>query len=190
MVEETKTQAGSSKAKGGRKGKAAQLQVANNEATNETETKVIDDDANEETDSDSDLDSGGKQYNFCTLAKLLKPMPKLTSHNYYSWNAHIKSFLQCVPHAMKHLEKCTICHPMYKEMVTTINQLTFSTLATTLTIQQSVIKNNPAQRVKPHQASARVTGSNDQDKPTRKDEKDKKDEDHTSAKVAARPQRI
>ncbi|KAJ1584750.1 hypothetical protein NDA11_006286 [Ustilago hordei] len=91
---------------------------------------------------------------------------------------------------MKYLEKCTICHPMYKEMVTTINQLTFSTLATTLTIQQSVIKNNPAQRVKPHQASARVTGSNDQDKPTRKDEKDKKDEDHTSAKVAARPQRI
>ena len=71
---------------------------------NDDDNGSVDDDANEETDSDSDLDSGGKQYNFCTLAKLLEPVPKLTSHNYYSWNAHIKSFLQCVPHAMKHLE--------------------------------------------------------------------------------------
>ena len=104
MVEETETQAGASKAKGGRKGKTTQPQVTNNKATNETETKVIDNDANEETDSNSNLNSGGKQFNFHTLVKLLEPVPKLTSHNYYSWNAHIKSFLQCVPHAMKHLE--------------------------------------------------------------------------------------
>ncbi|KAJ1036638.1 hypothetical protein NDA13_000169 [Ustilago tritici] len=103
MVEETKTQAGASRAKGGRRGKATQSQV-DNEATNKTEIKVPDDDASEETNSDSDLDNGGKQYNFCTLAKLLESVPKLTSHNYYSWSAHIKSFLQSVPHTMKHLE--------------------------------------------------------------------------------------
>ncbi|CCF53177.1 hypothetical protein NDA11_005892 [Ustilago hordei] len=264
MVEETETQAGASKAIGGRKGKTTQPQVTNNKATNETETKVIDNDANEETDSNSDLNSGGKQFNFHTLVKLLEPVPKLTSHNYYSWNAHIKSLLQCIPHAMKHLkgvydkkhpkwnctfddaltnalcgtidttgeynvnylilniirephtfhqvwkkiengltneatttscqialisqlgelrmfnsdaqkliqeirsiqtessllgkpfaddtlslnlQKCTIHHPMYKETVTTINQLTFSALATALTIWQLAIENNPVSGV-------------------------------------------
>ena len=80
MVEETETQP--AKAKGGRKGKATQMRVIDNEATNKTETN----DANEETDSDSDLDNGGKQYNFHMLAKLLEPVPKLMSHNYYSWS--------------------------------------------------------------------------------------------------------
>ncbi|CCF48105.1 hypothetical protein NDA11_002815 [Ustilago hordei] len=79
---------------------------------------------------------------------------------------------------------------MYKETVTTISQLTFSTLATTLTTWQSAIESNPTQRVDPHQASTRVTSSDNQDESTRKDKKDKKDEDCTSAKVAARPQRI
>ena len=31
-------------------------------------------------------------------------MPKLTSCSYYSWSAHMKSFLRSVPHVMKHLE--------------------------------------------------------------------------------------
>ena len=93
MVQEAKAQAVTSKAKGGRKGKAMQLQAVDNKATNESDTKVIYDDAEEETDSNSDHDNNRKQYNFCTLAKLLEPIPKLTSHNYYSWNAHIKSFL-------------------------------------------------------------------------------------------------
>ncbi|SYW81977.1 uncharacterized protein UHO2_00462 [Ustilago hordei] len=301
MVEETKTQTSTSRAKGGRKGKATQSQVIDNKATNKTETKVPDNDANEETDSNSDLNNGVKQYNFCTLVKLLEPVPKLTSHNYYSWNAHIKSFVWCVPHAMKHLygvydkkhpkwnhmfndtltnalcstinttreynvnylilniirehhtfhqvwkkiengltneatttshqialiaqlgklrmfnsdaqkliqeirsiqmessllgkpfandtlfsnlQKCTICHPIYKEMVATIIQLPFSTLATALTTWQLAIKSNPDQKVVPCQASARIDSSDDQDK------KDKKDEGCTSAKVAARPQKI
>ncbi|CCF54957.1 hypothetical protein NDA11_005841 [Ustilago hordei] len=85
------------------------------------------------------------------------------------------------------LQKCTICHPMYKETVATVSQLTFSALATALTTWQLVIENNPSQRVDPHQASTRVTSSNDQDESSEKDEKDKKDADCTSAKVAARP---
>ena len=76
---------------------------------------------------------------------------------------------------------------MYKETIATVSQLSFSTLATTLSIQQSAIENNPAPRVDPRQASARVAGSDDQDKPPRKDEKDEKDTDSTSTKVATRP---
>ena len=104
MVQVAKAQAATSKAKGGRKGKIMQPQAVYNEATNKSDTEVIDDDAEEETDSDLDHDNNGKQYNFHTLAKLLEPVPKLTSHNYYSWSAHIKSFLRCVPYAMKHLD--------------------------------------------------------------------------------------
>ncbi|SOV02763.1 uncharacterized protein UDID_18026 [Ustilago sp. UG-2017a] len=73
MVQETKAQAVASKVKGGRKGKATQPRVADNEATNKSDTEVIDDNADEETDSDSDHDNDGKQYNFRTLAKLLEP---------------------------------------------------------------------------------------------------------------------
>ena len=85
------------------------------------------------------------------------------------------------------LQKCTICHLMYKETVATISQITFNALATALTIWQLAIQNNPAQRVDPCQASARIASSDDQDEPTLKDERNKKDEDHTSAKVAAWP---
>ncbi|KAJ1038607.1 hypothetical protein NDA10_000790 [Ustilago hordei] len=92
MAEETGTQASTSKAKGGRRGKRAQPQ-ADNEAINKTEVEVLNNNTNKGTDSDSDLDGDSKQYNFHTLAKLLEPVPKLTSHNYYSWSAHIKSFL-------------------------------------------------------------------------------------------------
>ncbi|SOV03535.1 uncharacterized protein UDID_19083 [Ustilago sp. UG-2017a] len=86
MVQETEAQAVASKVKGGRKGKATQLRVADNEATNESDTEAINNNADEETDSDSDHDNDGKQYNFCTLAKLLEPVPKLTSHNYYTYD--------------------------------------------------------------------------------------------------------
>ena len=79
---------------------------------------------------------------------------------------------------------------MYKETIATMSQLSFSTLATALSIQQSVIKNNPALRVDPQQASARAASSNDQDKPPGKDEKDEKDTDSTSNKVATRPRRL
>ncbi|SYW82052.1 uncharacterized protein UHO2_00537 [Ustilago hordei] len=307
MVQEAEAQAVTSKAKGGRKGKVMQLRAIDNEATNESDTEVNDDDAEEETDSDSDHDNNKKQYNFRTLAKLLEPVPKLTSHNYYSWNAHIKSFLRCVPHTMKHLDgaydkkhpkwnctfndaltnalcstidttreyninylildiirehhmfhhvwkkiengltneataishhialitqlgelrmhnsdvrkliqeirtiqmessllekpftddtlfsnlqKCTIQHPMYKETVATISQLSFNALTTALSIWQSVIENNPTLRVDPCQASTRVASSDNQDETPRKEEKDEKDTDSTSTKVAARPQRL
>ncbi|CCF48182.1 uncharacterized protein UHO2_04761 [Ustilago hordei] len=85
------------------------------------------------------------------------------------------------------LQKCTIQHPMYKETITTVSQLSFSALATALSIWQSAIENNPTLRVDPQQASARVASSNDQDEPPGKDKKDKKDTDSTSTKVAARP---
>ncbi|SYW81677.1 uncharacterized protein UHO2_00183 [Ustilago hordei] len=206
------------------------------------ETEVINDDANEETDSNSDLDGSGKQYNFCTLGMYNKKHPKwncafddaLTNalhgtidttgehnvnyliiniirehHTFHQlgklkmFNSDVQKLIQEIrsiqtessllgkPFAdntlFSNLQKCTIHHPMYKETVTTISQLTFSTLATALTIWQLAIENNPAQRVDPCQASARVASSDDQDEPTLKDERNEKDEDHTSAKVAAWP---
>lgn len=268
---------------------------------------MLNNDADKGTDSDSDLDGDSKQYNFHTLAKLLEPVPKLTSHNYYSWSAHIKSFLRSVPHAMKHLEgaynkkhtkwnhtfddalinalrgtidtigeynvnylildiireyhtfhqvwkkietgltneatatscrlaliaqlgdikmfntntqkliqeirsiqtessllgkpftddalfsnlqKCTIRHPMYKETITTISQLNFNGLTTALIVRQSAIENNPAYKVDPHQASARIASSDNQDKSAKVDEKDEKDDGRTSARVATRPRKI
>ncbi|SOV07964.1 uncharacterized protein UDID_17246 [Ustilago sp. UG-2017a] len=98
MVEDTET-----RTKGSRKGKNTQVRV-DNDATNENELEAINNEADEDTNSDPDFDDGDKRYNFHTLAKLLEPVPKLTSQNYYSWSAHVKSFLQSVPHAMKHLE--------------------------------------------------------------------------------------
>ncbi|SOV05043.1 uncharacterized protein UDID_17828 [Ustilago sp. UG-2017a] len=98
MVEDTET-----RTKGSRKGKNTQVRV-DIDATNENEPEAIDNEANKDTDSDSNFDDGNKRYNFCTLAKLLEPVSKLMSRNYYSWSTHMKSFLQSVPHAMKHLE--------------------------------------------------------------------------------------
>ncbi|KAJ1035243.1 hypothetical protein NDA18_000839 [Ustilago nuda] len=60
--------------------------------------------ADEELGSDSDDDDVGDCYNFRTLAKLLEPVPKLTTQNYHSWSAHIRLFLRLVPHSMEHLE--------------------------------------------------------------------------------------
>ncbi|CCF51066.1 hypothetical protein NDA11_006706 [Ustilago hordei] len=238
MADNTKMQAGAGRAKGGRKGKAPQLRVADNEVTNETEAEVTDDEANEETNSDSDQDSSSKQYNFCTLGTYDKKHPKwncafddammnavwkkiengLTNEatttscqialiaqlgKLRMFNSDAQKLIQEIrsiqtessllgkPFAndtlFSNLQKCTICHPMYKEMVATISQLTFNTLATALTIQQSAIENYPAQKVDPHQASARVASSNDQDEPTLKDGRDEKDEDNTNAKVTAQP---
>ncbi|KAJ1035012.1 hypothetical protein NDA18_000617 [Ustilago nuda] len=104
MVEDSKTQIGAStRIKGGRKGKTTQVR-ADNDTTNKNELEAINNNTDKGAGSDSDFDNGNKRYNFCTLAKLLEPVPKLMSHNYYSWSAHMKSFLQSVPHAMKHLK--------------------------------------------------------------------------------------
>ncbi|KAJ1604134.1 hypothetical protein NDA14_002231 [Ustilago hordei] len=98
MVEDTEM-----RIKGSRKGKNTQVQV-DNDAMNENEPEAINNEADEDTDSDSNFDNDDKRYNFCTLAKLLEPVPKLTSCSYYSWSTHVKSFLRSVPHVMKHLE--------------------------------------------------------------------------------------
>ena len=280
MVEDTKTQVSTStKTKGGRKGKTTQVQ-ANNDATNKNEPEAINNKADEGADSNSNFNDGDKQYNFHTLAKLLEPVPKLTSHSYYSWSTHVKSFLQSVPHAMKHLkgtydkkhpkwshslndalinalqgtidttgehnvnylvldvikeyptfhqvwrkienglmnkatkishrlalilqlgdikmfhsdarkliqeirtiqtessllgklfandtlflalQKCTIQHPVYKEMVTTVHQIDFNTLATALSIHQTAIESIPVQKINLRQASTQTISNNEQD---------------------------
>ncbi|SYW85391.1 uncharacterized protein UHO2_01637 [Ustilago hordei] len=297
MVEDTKI-----RNKGSRKGKNTQVWV-DNDATNENELEVINNEANKDTNSDSDFDDGNKQYNFCTLAKLLEPMPKLTSCSYYSWSTHVKSFLRSVPHAMKHLEgtydkkhpkwscslddalinalhgtidttrehnvnylvldvikeyltfnqvwrkiensltneatktshrlalisqlndtkmfhsdvrkliqeiwsiqtessllgkpfandtlflalqKCTIRHPVYKETVTTVHQIDFNTLTTTLSIQQTTVKSVPMQKIDPQQASARTAGNDDQNERTGEIEAEA-DNSHMSSRNAGRP---
>ncbi|SOV08787.1 uncharacterized protein UDID_17732 [Ustilago sp. UG-2017a] len=221
MVQETEAQAVASKVKGGRKGKATQPRVADNEATNESDTEVIDNNADEEIDSDSDHDNDGKQYNFHTLAKLLEPVPKLTSHNYYKFNINYLILDIIREHHTFHNvwkkiengltnEATTISRRialiaqlgelrMYNSDVRKLIQeiRTIQTessllgkpfaddtlaLATTLSIQQSAIENNPAPRVDPRQASARVAGSDDQNETPRDDEKDEKDADSTSTK--------
>ncbi|KAJ1035210.1 hypothetical protein NDA18_000806 [Ustilago nuda] len=72
MVEDTDPQAGGSKiakrTKRGRKAKTIQQVQAENVAG-----KV-----DEELYSDSGNDENGKQYNFCTLERLLEPVPTLT----------------------------------------------------------------------------------------------------------------
>ncbi|SYW74004.1 uncharacterized protein UHO2_00869 [Ustilago hordei] len=74
MVEDTKM-----RTKGSRKGKNTQVWV-DNDATNKNEPEAIDNEANEDTDSDSNFNDGN------------------------NWSAHVKSFLRSVPHVMKHLE--------------------------------------------------------------------------------------
>ncbi|KAJ1581042.1 hypothetical protein NDA11_006948 [Ustilago hordei] len=69
MVEDTKTQvSASTKTKGSRKGKATQV-WADNDATNKNEPEVIDNEANKDTNSNSDFNNGN------------------------NWSTHVKSFL-------------------------------------------------------------------------------------------------
>ncbi|SYW74488.1 uncharacterized protein UHO2_01354 [Ustilago hordei] len=74
MVEDTKI-----RIKGSRKGKNTQVRV-DNDAMNKNKLEVIDKEANKDTDSDSNFDDGD------------------------NWSTHMKSFLQSMPHAMKHLK--------------------------------------------------------------------------------------
>ncbi|UTT96316.1 hypothetical protein NDA17_005636 [Ustilago hordei] len=225
MTDNTKIQAGASKAKGGRKGKVPQPRVPDNDATNKTEIEATD----EETDSDSDQNSGSKRYNFRTLVKLLEPVPKLMSQSYYSWNVHIKSFLQSVPHAMKHLEgtydknhpkwNCVFDDALTNAVHGTINTtgeyninylildiireyhtfhqiwkkiengLTNEAIITShrITLIAQLVENYPTQKIDPHQVSARVAGSDNQEEPAARDEKD---EDNANAKVSVQPRKL
>ncbi|SOV01422.1 uncharacterized protein UDID_17657 [Ustilago sp. UG-2017a] len=80
------------------------------------------------------------------------------------------------------LQRCTIRHPVYKETVATVHQVSFDALATALMMHQSAIKSIPAQKVDPRQASARAAGSNEQDSDA--------NEDAESSKAKTRPRRI
>ncbi|CCF48195.1 hypothetical protein NDA11_000904 [Ustilago hordei] len=80
------------------------------------------------------------------------------------------------------LQRCTIWHPVYKEMVTTIHQVSFNALATALMMHQSAIESIPTQKVDPQQASTQAAGSNKQDSDA--------DEDAESSKAKTRPRRI
>ncbi|SYW81878.1 uncharacterized protein UHO2_00382 [Ustilago hordei] len=85
------------------------------------------------------------------------------------------------------LQKCMICHPVYKETVETIHQLSFNALATTLTTWQLALKNIPAQKINPQQASTRVTGNKDKSEST---EEADGSNSNTNARVASRPWKI
>ncbi|KAJ1579093.1 hypothetical protein NDA15_005607 [Ustilago hordei] len=84
------------------------------------------------------------------------------------------------------LQKCMIWHPVYKEMVTTIHQIDFNTLATALSIWQTAVKSIPMQKIDPQQASARTAGNNDQNEWTGETEA-KANNSHVSSRNAGRP---
>ncbi|UTT93309.1 hypothetical protein NDA17_007635 [Ustilago hordei] len=60
------------------------------------------------------------------------------------------------------LQKCMIQHPIYKETVATIHQVSFDALATALTMHQSAMENVPSQKVDPCQVSARTASTNEE----------------------------
>ncbi|SOV09160.1 uncharacterized protein UDID_19657 [Ustilago sp. UG-2017a] len=80
------------------------------------------------------------------------------------------------------LQWCTIKHPVYKETIATVHQVSFDALATALTVRQSAMESIPAQKVNPRQASARTAGCNKQD--------DDIEIDEDSPKVMTKPRRI
>ncbi|SYW76942.1 uncharacterized protein UHO2_05659 [Ustilago hordei] len=229
-----------------RKGKMPQQAQIDEEATNGNETEYFDNEDEGGSESDNDDD----QYDYCTLAKILETVPKLTSCNYYSWSTLIKANLRVVPHATQHLkgtydkdhpkwnktfdnalvgvlqstldtkgeynvlylllditlltelneakmfhtdarkliqeirvmqtetsllgapfsndalyamlQRCTIQHPVYKETVATVHQVSFDALATALTTCQSAMESVPGQKVDPCQACARIAGGNEE----------------------------
>ncbi|SYW75210.1 uncharacterized protein UHO2_03604 [Ustilago hordei] len=84
------------------------------------------------------------------------------------------------------LQKCMIWYPVYKEMVTTIHQIDFNTLATALSIWQTAVKSIPMQKIDPQQASARTAGNDDQNEWTGETEA-KANNSHASLRNAGRP---
>ncbi|SOV09808.1 uncharacterized protein UDID_19473 [Ustilago sp. UG-2017a] len=79
------------------------------------------------------------------------------------------------------LQRCTIRHPVYKETVTTVHQVSFDALATALTTRQSAIESVPGQKVDPCQASARIAGGN---------EEQAKDTESDTGSIKTKPKRI
>ncbi|SOV02623.1 uncharacterized protein UDID_13563 [Ustilago sp. UG-2017a] len=81
------------------------------------------------------------------------------------------------------LQRCTIRHPIYKETVATVHQVSFDALATALTTRQSAMESVPGQKVDPHQASTRTAGTNEE-------QAYDAESDTGSARTAVKPKRI
>ncbi|SOV04878.1 uncharacterized protein UDID_17223 [Ustilago sp. UG-2017a] len=79
------------------------------------------------------------------------------------------------------LQRCTIQHPVYKETVATVHQVSFDALATASTTRQSAIESVPSQKVDPRQASARITGGN---------EEQAEDTESDTGSIKTKPKRI
>ncbi|UTT91984.1 hypothetical protein NDA17_001265 [Ustilago hordei] len=79
------------------------------------------------------------------------------------------------------LQRCTIRHPVYKETVAMVHQVSFDALATALTTRQSAIESVPGQKVDPRQASARMAGGN---------EEQAKDTESDTGSTKTKPKRI
>ncbi|SOV02711.1 uncharacterized protein UDID_18007 [Ustilago sp. UG-2017a] len=79
------------------------------------------------------------------------------------------------------LQRCTIRHPVYKETVTMVHQVSFDALATALTTRQSAIESVPGQKVDPRQASARIAGGN---------EEQAEDTESDTGSIKTKPKRI
>ncbi|KAJ1584580.1 hypothetical protein NDA11_002924 [Ustilago hordei] len=63
---------------------------------------------------------------------------------------------------IQEIRRCTIRHPVYKETVATVHQVSFDALAMALTTRQSAIESVPGQKVDPRQASARMADGNEE----------------------------
>lgn len=59
------------------------------------------------------------------------------------------------------LQKCMIQHPVYKETVATVHQLSFDDLTTTLNTRQAALESVPSQKIDSRQANARVAKGGD-----------------------------
>ncbi|SAM78132.1 uncharacterized protein UBRO_20264 [Ustilago bromivora] len=85
------------------------------------------------------------------------------------------------------LQKCTIHHPVYRQTVTTVHQLSFDALTTTLSARQSVLESVPSQKFDPQQASARIASSDNQGEATQEANTNNSGKD---TRTGNRPQRI
>ncbi|SAM85358.1 uncharacterized protein UBRO_20898 [Ustilago bromivora] len=85
------------------------------------------------------------------------------------------------------LQKCTIHHPVFRETVATVHQLSFDALATALSTCQLALESIPTQKFDPRQANARITGGSDQDGSTKETDTNDGSKD---ARTRNRPRRI
>ncbi|SOV06933.1 uncharacterized protein UDID_17972 [Ustilago sp. UG-2017a] len=182
-----------------RKGKTPQRVQIDEEATDGNETEYFDN----EDEGGSESDDDDNRYDYRTLAKILETVPKLTSPLLAELN-ETKMFHADARKLIKEirvmqtetsllgapfsndalysaLQRCTIRHPVYKETVTTVHQVSFDALATALTTRQSAIESVPGQKVDPRQASARIAGGN---------EEQAEDTESDTGSIKTKPKRI